>query len=84
MITTELFFYRYTSDTEYFLDNEEHDGGPTSSIFLSNYKEYNVATYIISKCENDTTKFMGELIFYGLNGIDMSTKETDTLINNCQ
>ena len=42
-------FYKYTGETDYFLDNKEHDGGPTSYIFLSNYDKENIATFIISK-----------------------------------
>lgn len=78
-----ILFYRYNYKTSYFIDNKEDPGG-FSSEELINYPEYEIATYIISKCENDTTKFMGEFIFYGLEGSSEVIGKIDTLINNCR
>lgn len=56
----EIDFYRYSSNTKYFLDHEEDPGG-FSSEELKNYPEDNLASFIISKCASDTTKIVGEL-----------------------
>ena len=77
-------FYKYTWDTSYFLDNKEHDGGPTSYIFLSNYDKENIATFIISKCKKDTTKLIGRFHFYGNSGLVSGKREIDTLIYYCK
>lgn len=76
-------FYKYTWwGTDYFLDNEEHDGGPTSYIFLSNYDEENIANFFISKCKTDTTKLVGELYFYNMK--HKNPYKPDTLIYHCK
>ena len=77
-------FYKYTGKTDYFLDNKEHDGGPTSYIFLSNYDKENIATFIISKCKKDTTKLVGRFHFYGNSGLVSGKREIDTLIYYCK
>ena len=77
-------FYKYTNGTGYFLDDKEHDGGPTSYIFLSNYDKENIATFIISKCKKDTTKLVGRFHFYGNGGLVSGKREIDTLIYYCK
>lgn len=79
-----LRFYRYTWGTSYFEDNAEHDGGPTSYIFLSNYNKENIANFVVSECEKDSTKLVGELFFYGNLGLENNSPEIDTLIYHCK
>lgn len=63
-IENTIYIYKYSSNTEYFLTNDEDDGGPTSSHFLSNYQdEDGIAVLMIKKYEKDTTKLVGELKF---------------------
>lgn len=72
-------FYRYSWNTKYFLDHEEDPGG-FSSEELINYPEDNIANFIISKCENDKTKLVGELRFYNEWG---DHYKPDTIIYKC-
>jgi hypothetical protein len=76
-------FYKYTWGTSYFLENEEDDGGPTSLHFLDNYNDDNLASFFLSKCENDTTKLVGKYHFYGLKGLYDGVDQTDTLLYKC-
>lgn len=75
---THYSFYKYTSDTKYFLKNREDPGG-FSSEELSNYPQDEIAMFIITKCGKDTAKLVGELIYYGLEGSGGTTREIDTL-----
>lgn len=77
-------FYKYTWETDYFLDNKEHDGGTTSYIFLNNYNKENIANFFISKCKTDTTKLLGRFHFYGNDGLENGKREIDTLIYHCK
>ena len=61
-------FYKYTSDTKYFLDNREDPGGFLSEEISMYDHEAKLATFFISKCENDTTKTSGILSFYNKPG----------------
>ena len=76
-------FYRYTSDTKYFIENEGDDTGGFSQNSITDYTEENIATFFISKCEKDTTKLVGKLYFYGNTGFS-SKVEIDTLIYHCK
>lgn len=73
--------YKYTSNTEYFLENEEDDGGPTSMYFLSDCENDQIAYFTFSKCENDTTKLAGRFHYYGINH---NVSEIDTIIYKCK
>ena len=76
-------FYRYTSDTKYFIENEGDDTGGFSQNSITDYIEENMAVFEISKCEKDSTKLVGELYFCG--NADFSHKtEIDTLIYHCK
>ena len=76
-------FYRYTSDTKYFIENKEDTDGGFSDNSLFDYPEDKIATFFISKCEKDTTKLVGKLYFYGNTGFS-SKVEIDTLIYHCK
>ena len=78
-----IHFYRYTSDTKYFIENEGDDTGGFSQNSITDYTEENIATFFISKCEKDTTKLVGKLYFYGNTGFS-SKVEIDTLIYHCK
>ena len=78
-----IHFYRYTSDTKYFIENEGDDTGGFSQNSITDYTEENIATFFISKCEKDSTKLVGELYFYGNAGFS-SKREIDTLIYHCK
>jgi hypothetical protein len=75
----EIDFYRYSWNTKYFLDHEEDPGG-FSSKELGNYPEDDLASFIVSKCKNDTTKLVGRFHFYG-NRSNLS--QLDTIIYKC-
>lgn len=75
-------FYKYTSNTSYFIDNKEYDGFGAKS--LSTCNNDHLGSFIISKCERDSTKLVGELYYDGLNGSDYGQKEIDTLIYKCK
>ena len=79
----QIFFYRYTWDTSYFIENKEDTDGGFSDNSLSDYPEDKIATFFISKCEKDSTKLEGELYFYGNAGFS-SKREIDTLIYHCK
>ena len=79
----QIFFYRYTWDTSYFIENKEDTDGGFSDNSLFDYPEDKIATFFISKCEKDSTKLVGELYFYGNAGFS-SKREIDTLIYHCQ
>lgn len=81
-------FYKYTeyddflgmrNGTSHFIDNLPDPGG-FSSEELENYKEDKVASFVVSKCEKDTTKFIGEFFFYK----DKYNREKDTLLYKCK
>lgn len=73
---TQIDFYRYSWNTKYFLDHEEDPGGFLSEE-LSYYSEDNLATFIVSKCDNDTTKLVGELRLYN------NFYQPDTIVYKC-
>ena len=79
----QIFFYRYTWDTSYFIENKEDTDGGFSDNSLFDYPEDKIATFFISKCEKDSTKLVGELYFYGNAGFS-SKVEIDTLIYHCK
>ncbi len=76
-------FYRYTSDTKYFIENEGDDTGGFSQNSITDYTEENIATFFISECKKDSTKLVGKLYFYGNAGFS-SKREIDTLIYHCK
>ena len=78
-----IHFYKYTSDTKYFIENEGDDTGGFSQNSITDYIEENMAVFEISKCEKDSTKLVGELYFYGNAGFS-SKREIDTLIYHCK
>ena len=78
-----IHFYRYTSDTKYFIENEGDDTGGFSQNSITDYTEENIATFFISECKKDSTKLVGKLYFYGNAGFS-SKREIDTLIYHCK
>ena len=76
-------FYRYTSNTYYFLENKEETTGGFSQNALYDYPEDDIAVFEISECKKDSTKLVGELYFYGNAGFS-SKREIDTLIYHCK
>ena len=76
---THIDFYKYSWNTKYFLNHKEDRGG-FSSEELGNYPEDDLASFIISKCKNDTTKLVGRFHFYG-NRSNLS--QLDTIIYKC-
>ena len=77
-------FYRYTSNTYYFLENKEETTGGFSQNALYDYPEDDIAVFEISECKKDSTKLVGELYFYGNAGFEDSITEIDTLIYYCK
>ena len=78
-----IHFYRYTSNTKYFIENEGDDTGGFSQNSITDYTEENIATFFISECKKDSTKLIGKLYFYGNAGFS-SKREIDTLIYHCK
>ena len=78
-----IHFYRYTSNTKYFIENEEENTGGFSQNALYDYPEDDIAVFEISECKKDSTKLVGELYFYGNAGFS-SKVEIDTLIYHCK
>jgi stress response protein SCP2 len=72
-------FYKYTSETKYFIDHLPDPGG-FSSNELENVDNQRLAVFDISKCETDTSKLIGEFYYYGIN-YDLS--QIDTIIYKC-
>ena len=79
----QIFFYRYTWDTSYFIENKEDIDGGFSQNALYDYPEDDMAVFEISECKKDSTKLVGELYFYGNAGFS-SKREIDTLIYHCK
>ena len=79
-----IHFYRYTSNTKYFIENEEENTGGFSQNALYDYPEDDIAVFEISECKKDSTKLVGELYFYGNAGFEDSITEIDTLIYHCK
>ena len=77
-------FYRYTSNTYYFLENKEETTGGFSQNALYDYPEDELAFFLVSKCKKDTTKLVGRFHFYGNAGLEGSKREIDTLIYHCK
>ena len=77
-----IHFYRYTSDTKYFIENEGDDTGGFSQNSIIDYSDEEIASFVISKCEKDTTKLVGKLFFYNMKG--KSPYKPDTLIYHCK
>lgn len=75
-----LIFYKYNSDTKYFVDNLPDSGG-FSSNELEDIEDQELAVFSISKCETDTTKLIGKYYYYGINH---NLTETDTIIYKCK
>ena len=79
-----IHFYRYTSDTKYFIENRGDNTGGFSQNALYDYPEDDIAVFEISECKKDSTKLVGELYFYGNAGFEDSITEIDTLIYHCK
>ena len=79
-----IHFYRYTSNTKYFIENEEENTGGFSQNALYDYPEDELAFFLVSKCKKDTTKLVGRFHFYGNAGLEGSKREIDTLIYHCK
>ncbi|WP_288898697.1 hypothetical protein, partial [uncultured Capnocytophaga sp.] len=77
-------FYKYTGETDYFLDNKEDIDGGFSDNALYDYPEDNIADYFVLKCKEDTTKLVGRFHFYGNAGLKGKKREIDTLIYHCK
>ena len=75
-------FYRYTSDTKYFIENEGDNTGGFSQNSIIDYSDEEIASFVISKCEKDTTKLVGKLFFYNMKG--KNPYKPDTLIYHCK
>lgn len=68
--------YEYSSNTKYFLENIEDDGGPTSMHFLSNYqKKEGIALFDVKEYENDSIQEIGIIRYYEKYG-DFYTPDT--------
>ena len=78
-----IHFYRYTSDTKYFIENRGDNTGGFSQNALYDYPEDDMGVFEISECKKDSTKLVGELYFYGNAGFS-SKREIDTLIYHCK
>ncbi|WP_052480260.1 hypothetical protein [Flavobacterium hibernum] len=76
-------FYKYTSDTKYFLNNKEDDptGLSLGEEQLSFYNDEKIAYFVISQCKDDSTKLVGELKFYNQWG---NFFKSDTIIYKCK
>ena len=79
-----IHFYRYTSNTKYFIENEEENTGGFSQNALYDYPEDDIAVFEISECKKDSTKLVGRFHFYGNAGLEGSKREIDTLIYHCK
>ena len=79
-----IHFYRYTSDTKYFIENKEDTDGGFSDNALYDYPEDDIAIFDVYKCRQDTTKLVGRFHFYGNAGLEGSKREIDTLIYHCK
>ena len=75
-------FYRYTSDTKYFIENEGDNTGGFSQNSIIDYSDEEIASFVISKCEKDTKKLVGKLFFYNMKG--KNPYKPDTLIYHCK
>ncbi|GEM_PF-963349 len=80
-ISYDLDFYNYTdnffgSNTAYFIDNEEDDGGPTSIHFLSEIEKERIATFSIDFCENDTVNYYAKITYH-------QEYKIDTIFSKC-
>ena len=75
-------FYRYTSDTKYFIENEGDNTGRFSQNSIIDYSDEEIASFVIYKCEKDTTKLVGKLFFYNMKG--KNPYKPDTLIYHCK
>lgn len=76
-------FYKYTSDTKYFLNNKEDDptGLSLGEEQLSFYVDDQIAYFSFIKCKNDTSQIVGRLHFYGTNNM---LSQIDTIIHKCK
>ena len=72
-----IFLYKYTSDTKYFINHDEDPGG-FSSEEISMYEEDYIAGFYTSKCKKDSTKRVGVFSFY------KTYSKPDTIINGCK
>ena len=77
-----IHFYRYTSDTKYFIENRGDNTGGFSQNSIIDYSDEEIASFVISKCEKDTTKLVGKLFFYNMKG--KNPYKPDTLIYHCK
>ena len=77
--TYYLSFYNYTSNTKFFLENREIYGG-LGGDEISMYGNDLIATFGVIKCNNDTTKRVGKIVFYNKW---INEKVRDTLIYKC-
>jgi hypothetical protein len=65
--------------TAHFIENREDPGGFSSEL-LEYYQEYQIASFSLSHCKNDTLSYYGNLKYYN----DGNVIKTDTIINSCQ
>ena len=77
-----IHFYRYTSDTKYFIENRGDNTGGFSQNSIIDYSDEEIASFVISKSEKDTTKLVGKLFFYNMKG--KNPYKPDTLIYHCK
>jgi hypothetical protein len=75
-------FYKYSSNTKPFIDNERPGG--YFREYLDYYPEDEFATFTLDQCKEDTTKLLGKLYFYGLRGSNEGQNEVDTIIYKCK
>ncbi len=73
----DIYIYKYTTNTKYFIDNKEDPGG-FSSEEISMYEDDYIAGFYTSKCKRDSTKKVGVFSFY------KTYSKPDTIINRCQ
>ena len=77
-----IHFYSNNSETKYFLDHLPDPGG-FSSHELEDVEDYNIAKFFFIKCNNDSSKFVGELYYKGLSKKNRFIR-VDTIIYKCK
>lgn len=76
------FFYKYSSNTKYFLEHDEDPGGFSSEELHMYQDDDGIAVFMVNKCKNDTTKLVGELRYY--NEKYGNFYQPDTIVFKCK
>jgi hypothetical protein len=78
--TNSTFFYKYSSNTKYFLNHKEDPGGFSSEELNMYQDDDGIGVFGFIKCEKDSSKKVGIIRFYDKYG---SFYKPDTIINKC-